>query len=89
MLESTEIDHGEPLTCFSAREKTGSKKYKITPDDRRNRAQWDDCQRAACDMFDHTSTELAPWVLVETENRFYAQIKVLKDLCQRIEAKLG
>jgi len=83
-----QISHGEQLERFSAREKTGYKKYKITPEDWRNRAKWNDYQRATCDMIDHTSTELAPWVLVEAENKYYARIKVLKDLCQRIEAKL-
>lgn len=84
-----QISHGEQLKRFDARQKTGYKKYKITPEDWRNRAKWDDYQRAACDMFDHTSTELAPWVLVEAENKYCARIKVLKDLCKRIEAKLG
>ena len=83
-----QISHGEQLARFGARAKTGYKKYKITPEDWRNRARWDDYQRAACDMFDHTSTQLAPWVLVEAENKYYARIKVLKDLCRRIEAKL-
>ena len=83
-----QISHGEQLTRFSARQKTGYKKYKITPDDWRNRAKWDDYQGAACDMIDRTSTEIAPWVLVEAENKYFARIKILKDLCQRIEAKL-
>lgn len=84
-----QISHGEQLARFSAREKTGYKKYKITPDDWRNRAKWDEYQRAACDMIDHTSTQLAPWVLVEAENKYYARIKVLKDLCKRIEVRLS
>ena len=84
-----QIGHDEQLKRFSLREKTGYKKYKITAEDWRNRAKWGDYQRAACDMFDHTSTELAPWVLVEAENKYYARIKILKDLCARIEAKLG
>jgi len=83
-----QISHGEQLARFAARQKTGYKKYKITPEDWRNRAKWDDYQRAACDMFDHTSTDLAPWVLVEAENKYYGRIKVLKDLCKRIEARL-
>ena len=83
-----QISHGEQLERFAAREKTGYKKYKITPEDWRNRAKWDDYQRAACDMLDHTSTEMAPWVLVEAENKYYARIKILKDLCRRIEACL-
>ena len=84
-----QIGHDEQLKRFSLREKTGYKKYKITAEDWRNRAKWGDYQRAVCDMFDHTSTELAPWVLVEAENKYYARIKILKDLCERIEAKLG
>ena len=84
-----QIGHDEQLKRFSLREKTGYKKYKITAEDWRNRAKWGDYQRAACDMFDHTSTELAPWVLVEAENKYSARIKILKDLCARIEAKLG
>lgn len=83
-----QIGHAEQLERFSAREKTGYKKYKITPEDWRNRAKWDDYQRAVCDMIDHTSTQLAPWVLVEAENKYYARIKILKDLCERIEEKL-
>jgi polyphosphate kinase 2 (PPK2 family) len=83
-----QISHGEQLARFGARQKTGYKKYKITPEDWHNRARWDEYQRAACDMIDHTSTELAPWVLVEAENKYYGRIKVLKDLCRRIEAKL-
>jgi polyphosphate kinase 2 (PPK2 family) len=83
-----QIGHHEQLARFEARQKTGYKKYKITPEDWRNRAKWEDYQRAACDMFDHTSTELAPWVLVEAENKYYARIKILKDLCKRIEARL-
>lgn len=82
------ISHREQLARFRAREKTGYKKYKITPEDWRNRAKWDAYQRAACDMIDRTSTELAPWVLVEAEDKHYARIKVLKDLCRRIEAQL-
>lgn len=83
-----QIGHAEQLARFSLREKTGYKKYKITAEDWRNRAKWDDYQRSACDMFDHTSTQLAPWVLVEAENKYFARIKVLKDLCKRIEVRL-
>jgi polyphosphate:AMP phosphotransferase len=83
-----QIGHAEQLARFDAREKTGYKKYKITPEDWRNRAKWDEYQRAVCDMVDHTSTQLAPWILVEAENKYYARIKILKDLCERIEEKL-
>ena len=46
-------------------------------------------ERAACDMVDRTSTAIAPWTLVEANNKYYARIKVLKSMCDAIEAALG
>ena len=40
-------------------------------------------------MIDRTSTEAAPWTLVEANNKYYARIKVLETVCERIEAALG
>ena len=31
-------------------------------------------------MVDRTSTEVAPWTLVESENKYYGRIKILKTL---------
>ena len=39
-------------------------------------------------MLDRTSTEIAPWTLVESEDKLYGRIKILKTLCQRIEDAL-
>ena len=40
-------------------------------------------------MVDRTSTEIAPWTLVEANNKFYARIKVLRTLCERLEQALS
>lgn len=39
-------------------------------------------------MIDRTSTQTAPWTLVEANNKYYARIKVLRTLCERLEAQL-
>jgi polyphosphate kinase 2 (PPK2 family) len=39
-------------------------------------------------MVDRTSTSVAPWTLVEANNKYYARIKVLKTLCGAIEDAL-
>ena len=39
-------------------------------------------------MVDRTSTELAPWTLVEADDKYFARIKVLKTLARSIEAAL-
>ncbi|MCU0841458.1 MAG: polyphosphate:AMP phosphotransferase [Thiobacillaceae bacterium] len=82
------ISKQEQLARFQAREQTGFKHYKITEEDWRNRDKWEDYERAVCDMVDRTSTEIAPWTLVEAEDKNYARIKVLRTLCERIEAAL-
>jgi len=83
-----QISKDEQLKRFREREKTSFKRFKITPDDWRNRKRWDAYHLAACDMLDRTSTSIAPWTLVEANNKYYARIKVLKTLCKRIEEAL-
>jgi polyphosphate kinase 2 (PPK2 family) len=39
-------------------------------------------------MVDRTSTDFAPWTLVEANDKLHARVKVLKTLCERIEAAL-
>ncbi|MEK7811891.1 MAG: polyphosphate:AMP phosphotransferase [Pseudomonadota bacterium] len=82
------ITKEEQLRRFKEREKIGFKRFKITAEDWRNREQWDAYERAVCDMVDRTSTEIAPWTLVEANDKNFARIKILKTLCQRIEGAL-
>lgn len=82
------VSKREQLKRFHEREQTRFKRFKITPDDWRNRDKWDAYEQAACDMVDRTSTAIAPWTLVEADNKHYARIKVLKTICERLEAEL-
>ncbi|MEW5904548.1 MAG: polyphosphate:AMP phosphotransferase [Pseudomonadota bacterium] len=82
------ISKDEQLRRFKEREQIPFKRFKITEEDWRNREKWEDYERAVCDMVDRTSTEIAPWTLVEANDKNFARIKVLKTLCARIEAAL-
>jgi len=82
------ISKEEQLRRFEERKQTGFKRFKITDEDWRNREKWDDYEQAICDMVDRTSTSLAPWTLVEANDKNFARIKVLKTLCQRIETAM-
>lgn len=82
------ISKEEQLRRFKEREKVGFKRFKLTDEDWRNREKWDDYEQAVCDMVDRTSTEYAPWTIVEGDSKYYARIKVLKTLCDTIEAAL-
>ena len=83
------IGKDEQLARFQAREAEPHQRFKITAEDWRNREKWDDYVRAVCDMVDRTSTERAPWTLVEAEIKYFARIKVLRTICERIEAELA
>ena len=76
------------LERFKEREAEPHKRFKITDDDWRNRGKWAEYERAVCDMIDRTSTENAAWTLVEANNKYHARIKILRTLCDRVEAAL-
>lgn len=82
------ISNEEQLRRFNEREKTSFKRFKITEEDWRNRKKWDEYEHAVCDMVDRTSTEIAPWTLVEANDKNFARIKILKTLCKQIEATM-
>ena len=82
------ISKDEQLRRFKEREKTGFKRFKITEEDWRNRKRWNEYEHAVCDMVDRTSTEIAPWTLVEANDKNFARVKILKTLCQQIEAAM-
>ena len=40
-------------------------------------------------MVERTSTGEAPWTLVEANDKNFARVKILRTLCQRLEAALA
>ena len=82
------ISAEEQLRRFQAREALGHKRYKITPEDCRNRERWDAYVAAACEMVERTSTEIAPWTLVAAEDKSFARLKVLATVEAGLRAAL-
>jgi polyphosphate kinase 2 (PPK2 family) len=82
------ISREEQLRRFEERQNSSFKRFKITEDDWRNREKWDSYEPAVCAMLDRTSTEIAPWTLVESEDKYFGRIKILRTLCGRIEENL-
>lgn len=79
------IDQEEQLRRFKEREQTPFKRFKITEEDWRNRDKWDAYSDAVCDMVDRTSTSIAPWTLVEANNKRFARVKVLRTINEALE----
>jgi polyphosphate:AMP phosphotransferase len=82
------ISQDEQLRRFKERQDTTFKRFKITDEDWRNREKWPAYEAAICDMLDRTSTEAAPWTLVESQDKNFGRIKILKTLCKRLEEAL-
>ena len=82
------ISKDEQLRRFRQREKIPFKRFKITAEDWRNRRKWEGYEIAASEMVDRTSTASAPWTLVESNNKYYSRIKVLKTISHALENAL-
>ncbi len=100
-FEAELVDHGsivakfwlhispeEQLERFRAREKEPYKNYKITDEDWRNRDRWSDYEEAVNQMVSLTDTLHAPWTLVPGNDKRYARVHILKQLCKQLEAAL-
>ncbi len=83
-----QIDKDEQERRFHERENTPEKQWKITEEDWRNRARWDDYEKAVDEMIVRTSTEGAPWIVVEGNSKYYARIKVLETVVEALEKRL-
>lgn len=82
------IDKDEQERRFHEREQTPEKQWKITDEDWRNRARWDDYEKAVDEMIVRTSTDKAPWIVVEANSKYYARIKVLETVVEALEKRL-
>ena len=82
------ITKEEQLKRFRARQTAAYKRWKLTDEDWRNRKQWDAYEQAVNDMVERTSTGRAPWTLIEANDKYFARLKILKTVCDRLEAHL-
>ena len=82
------ISQAEQLRRFRDRTRTSYKRWKITDEDWRNRKQWPEYTTAVNDMVARTSTKIAPWALIEGDDKNFARVKVLRTLVERLERRL-
>ncbi len=83
-----QIDPDTQLERFAAREQTPFKKYKLTEEDHRNREKWPLYEAAVEDMVARTSTDVARWHLIPSNDKRYARVRVLETVCDALEAAL-
>ena len=83
-----QIDKEEQKRRFEERENNPNKRWKITPEDWRNREKWEEYESAVKEMLCKTSTESIPWILIDGNDKKYARLKILETVIDGIEKNL-
>ena len=83
-----QIDKDEQLSRFTARQNTPDKRWKITDEDWRNRDRWPEYEQSVDDMLALTNTHDAPWIIVESNDKQYARLKVMNAVIKAVEKRL-
>ncbi|HEX9461542.1 MAG TPA: polyphosphate kinase [Alphaproteobacteria bacterium] len=68
----------EQLRRFAKRLETPYKRWKLTANDIRNHRRWPDYVEAIEDMFDETSTDVAPWTALFAETKWVGRTQALE-----------
>jgi PPK2 family polyphosphate:nucleotide phosphotransferase len=70
------VSKDEQKRRFLARLEEPEKNWKFQPGDVKERALWDDYQRAYEDMLGATSTAYAPWHIIPADHKWFARLAV-------------
>jgi polyphosphate kinase 2 (PPK2 family) len=80
------ITKSEQKRRFEERESDPYKRWKIGPEDWRNREHWNAYVEAAEQMFDETSTDFAPWKVIGANRKWWARLEVIRTVLAHLEA---
>jgi PPK2 family polyphosphate:nucleotide phosphotransferase len=79
------ISKAEQKKRFLKRIDTPEKNWKFATGDLEERQYWDDYQKSYEAVFQHTSTEVAPWYVVPADRKWYTRLLVADMISQRLE----
>ena len=82
------IDQEEQMRRLTARQNNPQKQHKITPADWRNLEKRPQYEDAVDEMLARTHTPHAPWIIVESNNKKFARLKVLKTVTDTLDEAL-
>ncbi len=80
------ITKEEQLRRFRERENDPYKRWKIGPEDWRNREHWDEYVDAAEQMLAETDNEDAPWKVIGADRKWHARLVAMRHVLERLEA---
>jgi PPK2 family polyphosphate:nucleotide phosphotransferase len=79
------VSKSEQKKRFLARIETPEKNWKFSASDVVERAFWDDYMQAYEDVFNHTSTESAPWYIIPADRKWFTRLVVADIICSKLK----
>ncbi|MCF5703535.1 polyphosphate kinase 2 [Pseudomonas syringae] len=79
-----EVSPEEQTGRLEARINDGRKTWKLTPMDLKSYSRWYDYSRARDEMFKHSDTEHAPWLVADSNDKRRARLNIITDVLNRI-----
>lgn len=79
------ISKDEQKRRLQSRLKDPDKRWKFSTNDIKERAFWNDYQRAFEDAIDNTSTEYAPWYVVPANKKWYRNLVIARTIADTLE----
>jgi polyphosphate kinase 2 (PPK2 family) len=78
------VTRDEQLRRFEERQNDPYKRWKIGPEDWRNREHWAEYVEAAEQMFVETSAPRAPWTVIGANRKWHARLQVMKTVLRAL-----
>ena len=79
------VSKAEQKKRFLARIDEADKNWKMSIADLAERAHWDAYRRAYEEVFEHTSTDCAPWYIVPADHKWFTRLAVAEIICATLE----
>ncbi|MGA5461829.1 polyphosphate kinase 2 [Mycobacterium sp. NPDC050041] len=79
------VTQSEQLTRFTIRQVDPVRQWKLSPTDLASLDKWDDYTQAKEDMFGLTDTEVAPWIVVKSNDKKRARINAMRHVLGKFD----
>lgn len=80
------VSKDEQKKRFLERIDRPEKNWKFSSSDAKERAHWDDYMKAYEDVFNHTSTEWAPWHIIPADRKWFTRLAVAGVIYNKLES---
>ncbi|HEY9908864.1 MAG TPA: polyphosphate kinase 2 family protein [Thermosynechococcaceae cyanobacterium] len=78
------VSKAEQKKRFLERIDRPEKNWKFSSADSKERGHWDEYMQAYEEMFNHTSTDAAPWYIIPADRKWFTRLAVADIICSRL-----